>query len=127
MDNNGDFATHSPESISQVIMALCSLGIDLGSDERFIKGGVTLMRSLDKYRISSGEYIHSVVDSYSDMISTTQALLALSAVKNSSEGIPLYSAVRTDHNPEYYIIAGFSACLLISAITMFSIRRKKNV
>lgn len=47
------------ESCCQVIVALCSLGIDPGKDERFIKDGVTVLDALMSYRMRDGGFIHS--------------------------------------------------------------------
>lgn len=47
------------ESCSQVITALCSLGIDPGKDERFIKDGHTVLDALMSYQQKDGGFLHS--------------------------------------------------------------------
>lgn len=59
---DGDFlswGTKNVESTDQVIVALCSLGIDPLSDSRFIKNGKTLLDGILLYRMPDGGFIHS--------------------------------------------------------------------
>ena len=83
-DENGGYA--SSESTAQVIVALCSLGIDLG-DIRFIKNGHTLLDDLESYRVSGGGYRHTRDDEVNQMASE-QALYALAAVQRAQTGMP---------------------------------------
>lgn len=58
----GDFAswgTENVESTDQVVVALCSLGIDPFADERFIKNGKTLFDGILRYRMKDGGFVHS--------------------------------------------------------------------
>ena len=60
--DTGDFAswgTENVESTDQVIVALCSLGIDPLTDKRFIKNGNTLLDGVLKYRMADGGFVHS--------------------------------------------------------------------
>ena len=60
--DTGDFkswGTENVESTDQVIVALCSLGLDPMTDERFIKNGVTLLDGVLKYRMADGGFVHS--------------------------------------------------------------------
>ena len=76
-ENGGftSFGSESSESISQVIIALSALGIDCGTDERFIKNGVTLINALSRYALGDGSYEH-VKDGGANRIATIQALCA---------------------------------------------------
>ncbi len=59
---DGDFSswgTQNVESTDQVVVALCSLGIDPLTDERFIKNGNTLLDGILKYRMEDGGFVHS--------------------------------------------------------------------
>lgn len=84
---DGSFASwgiQSAESTAQVILALCTLGIDL-QDERFIKAGNTLLDSLSHFRLENGAYCHAAGESES-MVATGQSYMALTAMarmKNS--------------------------------------------
>ena len=81
------FGDANPESISQVIIALSTLGIDPETDERFIKGGNTLIEGLDKFRLEDGTYSHIQGEDW-DLMATEQALLALTAIDRYRSGHP---------------------------------------
>lgn len=58
----GDFSswgTQNVESTNQVVVALCSLGLDPLADERFIKNGNTLLDGILRYQMEDGGFIHS--------------------------------------------------------------------
>ena len=60
--DTGDFAswgTQNVESTDQVVVALCSLGIDPFEDTRFIKNGNTLLDGILCYRMEDGGFTHS--------------------------------------------------------------------
>lgn len=60
--DDGDFSswgTVNVESTAQVLVALCSLGIDPAEDERFIKGSNTLLDGILKFRLSGGGFTHA--------------------------------------------------------------------
>ena len=96
---DGDFASYgvpNPESTSQVIVALCSLGIDLDTDARFIKNGKTLIDALQKYRLSDGSLCHKDGGASSES-ATVQTLCAVTAYLRFSEGKPpLYILDKAD-------------------------------
>ena len=95
----GDFfswGTQNSESCSQVIIALCALGIDPLCDERFIKNGVTLWDGLMRYRREDGGFIHSFsydsdnptsLPDASNSMAGEQALLALCALIRQKKGM----------------------------------------
>ena len=58
----GDFEswrTQNVESTDQVVVALCALGIDPLTDERFIKNGNTLLDGILRYQMPDGGFVHS--------------------------------------------------------------------
>ena len=60
--DTGDFkswGTENVESTDQVVVALCSLGIDPLTDARFIKNGHTLLDGILRYRMADGGFVHS--------------------------------------------------------------------
>ena len=69
------FETDSSETISQVILALCKLGISM-EDERFVVDGKTLADRLLEYYTEDGGFRHTM-DGESDMMATEQAFCAL--------------------------------------------------
>lgn len=78
----------SSESVSQVIVALVSAGIDPVEDERFIKDGKTLYDVLMDYYCDNG-FCHVIGDG-GNMLATEQAVLALDALTLAEEGSSLY-------------------------------------
>ncbi len=76
---NGGFSswnTENAESIAQVIVALCSVGMDPAKDERFIKNGKTLLDAMLRFRLSDGGFCHVLGDGGNSM-ATDQATYAL--------------------------------------------------
>lgn len=60
---DGDFKSYgvaNPESTAQVLMALCSLGIDPAEDIRFIKNEKTVMDGIIKYKLDDGSFSHTL-------------------------------------------------------------------
>lgn len=47
----------NPEATSQVIVALCTLGIDPDQDDRFIKVGSSLVDGLLMYALEDGSFV----------------------------------------------------------------------
>lgn len=60
-ENGGFFSwgTENVESVDQVIVALCALGIDPMTDERFIKNGNTLWDAMICFQMNDGGFVHS--------------------------------------------------------------------
>lgn len=65
------------ESLSQVIIALCSLGIDPAGGQ-FSKNNKTLLDNLAQFALSSGGFSHTIGGAKND-IATEQAMTALTA------------------------------------------------
>lgn len=72
------------ESISQVLIALTSLGVSV-TDERFVKNGVTLEDVLLRYALDDGSFCH-LEGSAADGMATEQALCALTALYRAESG-----------------------------------------
>ena len=53
------WGTENCESVVQVAVALCSLGIDIFSDNRFIKDGNTIYDAILSYQNADGGFLHS--------------------------------------------------------------------
>lgn len=104
----GDYSSYgvpNPESTSQVITALSSLGIDCQTDERFIKNGNTLIDSLQKYCSDNGAFSHKEGEGY-NAASTVQVFYSLVAYVRMAEGkAPLYilDGVNEGESPEQEI------------------------
>jgi|GEM_PF-1039474 len=89
---NGGFeiqGIESSETVSQVIIALSTLGIGL-EDERFVKADGDLMTALMDFRNSDGGFAH-LKGGATDALATRQAALALTAQRLYLEGkAPIY-------------------------------------
>lgn len=78
---DGSFAswgTTNSESVAQVIVALCELGISL-DDSRFVKNGNTALDNLLTYQQSDGSFMHTVDGSGNNQMSSEQGFYSLVA------------------------------------------------
>lgn len=78
--SSGGFASYgqeTSESTSQVLVALCSVGIS-PDDARFVKNGNTLIANLLSYRTEDGAFAHTDT---ANLMATEQAFYALVAVE----------------------------------------------
>ena len=88
-DKNGGYASWedlNAESVAQVIVALCELGISL-DDSRFVKNGHTLTENLLSYRQANGGFYHvqGGLDGDNQMASE-QGFYALVAIDRAENG-----------------------------------------
>ena len=84
----GDFisyGTASAESCAQVVMALCALGVDPRTDDRFVKAGGSALDGLLLYQTDTGAFCHILGDE-ANLLATEQAGLALCALGRLEEG-----------------------------------------
>ena len=87
-DADGGYAsweTSNSESVVQVIVALCELGIDL-NDSRFVKNGNTLLDNLFSYRNADGSFSHTANGSGNDQMSSEQGFYGIVAAMRAIEG-----------------------------------------
>ena len=82
--------TTSSESCSQIIIALCALGIDPKTDERFIKNENSVFDAFMSFRLPDGSVSHSPAYKEGDTIATEQAILALCSMMKMRDGKRLY-------------------------------------
>lgn len=78
---DGSFAswgTTNSESVAQVIVALCELGISL-DDSRFVKNGNTALDNLLTYQQSDGSFMHTLDGSGNNQMSSEQGFYSLVA------------------------------------------------
>lgn len=73
------------ESVAQVIVALCELGIDL-NDSRFVKNGNTLLDKLLSYQRTDGSFAHEIKDKHGNQMTTEQSFYALTAAMRTAQG-----------------------------------------
>ena len=80
------WGTDNSESVVQVIVALCELGIDL-NDSHFVKNGNTLLDNLLTFRKPDGSFIHTASGSGSDQMASEQGLYGLVAALRAEKGL----------------------------------------
>ncbi|MCR4962463.1 MAG: S-layer homology domain-containing protein [Firmicutes bacterium] len=73
------------ESVVQVIVGLCALGLDL-QDSRFVKNGHGLLDNLLSYSKPDGSFIHTNQGSGNDQMSSEQGLYGLVAALRAVKG-----------------------------------------
>ncbi len=84
------YGTDGSESVSQVIVALCELGIPI-NDERFVKNGRTLEDRLLDFMVEDEGFRH-ILEEEPNVIATEQAFYALIALDRAENVMPsLYS------------------------------------
>lgn len=86
-DNGGyiGWEEENIESTTQVLAALCELGIRY-DDPRFVKGGKTLVDSIMSYMNQDFGFSHTPDSAINNQMSTEQALYSLAAVQRQIEG-----------------------------------------
>ena len=88
-DSKGGYAswgTTNVESVAQVVVALCELGISL-DDSRFVKNGHTLTENLLSFRQSNGGFYHVLDGSDgNNQMSAEQGFYALVAIDRAENG-----------------------------------------
>ena len=86
------------ESAAQVVIALCTLGIDPESDTRFIKNGNSALDSVRSFSLGGG-YAHTAGGAESEM-ATAQALHAFTSMHLLESGDALFSFEKPESTPE---------------------------
>lgn len=87
-DAQGGYAswgTSNSESVVQVLVALCELGISL-DDPRFVKNGNTLLDNLMSFRQSDGSFLHTGSGNGSNQMASEQGFYGLAAARRAAEG-----------------------------------------
>lgn len=87
--DDGEFRSYGSKNVKsacQVTVALCSVGIDIFTDERFIKDGSTLFDVIKRYQNSDGGFSNLSGDSTSDSMSGEQVLYTMSALMRFEGG-----------------------------------------
>lgn len=108
LDNGGfsGMGKENAESISQVVIALASLGINAEEDERFCKNGISCVDVLLSYRLPSGGFAHFPGDASANDTASVQALQAVTAL--SLDGEPYFDFSKAQIREAKPDKAGFS-------------------
>lgn len=73
------------ESVVQVLVALCGLGIPL-DDPRFVKNGCTLLDNLLSYQQPDGSFLHTGAGNGSNQMASEQGFYGLAAALRARDG-----------------------------------------
>lgn len=96
-NDDGSFASYgikNCESSSQVVIALCSLGISPSDDERFTKNGASAYEYI--YTYWNGDGFKHIADGETNFLATYQAMLAISAYSNIDNGSVFNMLTKSD-------------------------------
>lgn len=80
------YGTANANTTSQVVVALCSLGIHPGQDSRFQKNGSTILDGLLSYRNADGGFSYAGNNGASNSMAGEQALYAITALLRLEQG-----------------------------------------
>ncbi|MDR1574006.1 MAG: S-layer homology domain-containing protein, partial [Clostridiales Family XIII bacterium] len=89
-DENGGytgFGDANSESVVQVLIALCALGVPT-NDARFMKNGATLLDNIQGFENKDGGFRHMSGGDGDDLMATEQALCGLVAAQRARDGMP---------------------------------------
>ena len=94
------YGTENAESSAQVVIALCSLGIDPAGDKRFIKNSRSPLDALREFRLEDGSYSHAS-GGESNRTASEQALCALVSYAGFLSGESgFYTVSRSDDSDQ---------------------------
>lgn len=139
-ENGGflSYGTENPESIAQVMMALCALGIDPLADVRFIKNENTMMDAMLRFRVD-GAFSH-ILGENANANATMQVFFAMKTLEKGSSPYLLANVdslthletapkAETPDAPVSYklpVIFGILAVAIVACIVLFFLK-KRNI
>ena len=90
------------ESTAQVLCALSSLGIDCENDERFIKGGKTVIDAVMEYRLEDGSFSHIKGEGMNETATfeVAYALVGYERMKNGSTPFYVFDSCQESPAPK---------------------------
>lgn len=120
-DADGGFSSRGErnlESTAQAVVALCTLGIDLGEDPRFQKDGHSPVDALLGYQLANGGFVHTP-GGEADLVATEQGLYAMAALQRLYSGqTSLYDMSDVTNRANAGSAAPLSALVRLQAIQM---------
>lgn len=139
-ENGGflSYGTENPESIAQVMMALCALGIDPLADARFIKNENTMMDAMLRFRVD-GAFSH-ILGENANVNATMQVFFAMKTLEKGDspylltnidslthlETAPKAEAPDAPVSYKLPVILGILAAALLACVVLFFLK-KRNV
>lgn len=137
-DHDGNFANRygkSSESATQVVIALCALGLDPDTTEQFQKAGGSVLDALLSYQQQDGSFAHGPEEP-GDFTATEQALLALTAAERFYAGEPALfqlsasrpggEAGRSDRSWIIWCAVGGVAALCLLTVVIVGVRKMRG-
>lgn len=125
------YGEENAESCSQVILALCALGIDPEKDDRFVKEDQTLLSQLQGFVQPNGTFAHTKAEQGTDYLATSQAMFALIAASRLRAGEPWVFCFDGYKGPNQiteskivYIVIGIAAAAVCGIV--ITGKRKKH-
>lgn len=116
--NFKSFGQDNVEALSQVLVALCGLGINPETDSRFIKNNNSVVDSLMSYYVPNTGFKHTVDGQGNNQMSTEQAYYALVALDRFKNGkSSLYQMNDVKDNSDKNKIEGISITIDGKAVT----------
>ena len=101
----GSWDKYTAETTAQVIIALCSAGINPNTDPRFIKEGKTLWDGLMLFRTGKGGFAHSL-NAMADSMASAQTLLAIAAQVRYEKTMPALYDLSADGKTPVNLFTG---------------------
>ena len=139
-ENGGflSYGTENPESIAQVMMALCALSLDPLTDARFIKNGHTMMDAMLRFRVD-GSFSH-ILGENANVNATMQVFFAMKTLEKGDspylltnidslthlETAPKAEAPDAPVSYKLPVILGILAAALLACVVLFFLK-KRNV
>ena len=139
-ENGGflSYGTENPESIAQVMMALCALSLDPLTDARFIKNGHTMMDAMLRFRVD-GSFSH-ILGENANVNATMQVFFAMKTLEKGDspylltnidslthlETAPKTEAPDVPVSYKLPVILGILAAALLACVVLFFLK-KRNV
>lgn len=136
-NSTGDFTSWgaaTSEGTAQVVIALCALGLDPGTDPRFCKSGGSALEGLLRYQLPDGMFCHTM-DGGADVMATEQAALALIAVERLAAGkgrlydlteVAVYPGEASQEQPLRFRLLWLAPLPVLTAGAVFIIRKGKK-
>lgn len=139
-ENGGflSYGTENPESIAQVMMALCALSLDPLTDARFIKNGHTMMDAMLRFPVD-GAFSH-ILGENANVNATMQVFFAMKTLEKGDspylltnidslthlETAPKTEAPDVPVSYKLPVILGILAAALLACVVLFFLK-KRNV
>lgn len=94
------YGVENANSTAQVALALCTVGIDIFKDERFIKNGEDLFDVIMRYKNTDGGFVYTIGQASSNSLASVQVMYTLVAIMRYIDGDRKLFDLREDFSYE---------------------------